>query len=470
MATGVGTGTGAARRRAKRAQREAVQAMLDLQAAQVEALTRAEVLALRPVLIQARTQLLAELGPWMRGLTAGGTFDLQVMRNAMAMVDRALARIDDTLEAGAAQAVARVGARVMPMSAADLNDQLAIFASVFDGSVHPVSLGEAAIVAHGERVLFPRFRTSAARYMGEVGDDIRKQIALGFARNETFAQMTRRLVNQGGPRGMVALRGVVGEPGAYVEDVGRGLFAKYEKWAERLVRTEGINAYNTIHERGLREAALDDPELKQRWDASADRRLCPVCRELDGKVVDIGKPFPGGFRFPPAHPHCRCTVVPWKVAWGLHEVPSTIVPEPEPRQPRGFDWRAQVDGRALFTSAPAVKRGIPTYKDVAARGHETMYVVRPSDLVDRDLSGIVLPGARAQRIASVKDAWAKGEGLAPIEIQMDRAGRMFIADGNHRLQAAAEVGDAPVAVRFFAASGRVSGDDVQRDLRKALGR
>src|SRR5690606_9447859 len=152
---------------------------------------------------------------------------------------------------------------------------------------------------------------------------------LGLAQNETFAQLTNRLRRLGGPRGLVALRGIAGRPGAHVEEIAEGLFRRYRNWAERLARTEVMSAYNVQHRDAIEELEAGrvpgEPQYFARWDASPDSRLCPICRDLDRKLAPMGGAFPGGLAHPPAHPSCRGVVVAWSPAWGhvRGEVPRT---------------------------------------------------------------------------------------------------------------------------------------------------
>lgn len=37
---------------------------------------------------------------------------------------------------------------------------------------------------------------------------------------------------------------------------------------------------------------------------------CDICARNDGTIVQIGAPFPSGHTRPPAHPHCRCALLP----------------------------------------------------------------------------------------------------------------------------------------------------------------
>jgi SPP1 gp7 family putative phage head morphogenesis protein len=97
--------------------------------------------------------------------------------------------------------------------------------------------------------------------------------------------------------------------------VGDALFRRYRAWALSLVRTETARAYAEAKEAGIEEAAKKHPGLERKWDATIDARTCPVCRMLHGVVAKIGAEFAPGIESPPAHPNCRCRVVPWLPSW-----------------------------------------------------------------------------------------------------------------------------------------------------------
>lgn len=95
--------------------------------------------------------------------------------------------------------------------------------------------------------------------------------------------------------------------------------AETVKYAERLrrhravtiARTETIRAANTGRIHGFRQAAwagLVSPDAKLVWDATLDRRVCPVCASLEGKETTLEGGDFDGVGQPPAHPLCRCTV------------------------------------------------------------------------------------------------------------------------------------------------------------------
>jgi hypothetical protein len=216
------------------------------------------------------------------------------------------------------------------MAIRHLEQETAQFAAVFGHSIRPLALDTAAIVAAGDRILIPRYRASAARYGFNVTDDIRRQLALGMVRGETFFELTERMSRMGGPRGVVSLRGVAGELGAVIEHIPEGLFRRYRYWGERVVRTEGIHALNVNQLEGLRDMEHEDPGYLKRWDSTGDSRLCVQCRDLDGDVRPINEQFPGGILVPPAHPGCRCSLTPWRAEWASDKwVTSTVAHETE---------------------------------------------------------------------------------------------------------------------------------------------
>lgn len=184
-----------------------------------------------------------------------------------------------------------------------LQTQIAVLSRIFNDPVGgAIDLQSAAHLARGEQMLIPRYEASAARYSGAVWRDMKRQLAIGVSRRESIFQLTKRLQRLGGPAS---------------GSMGEGLFRRYRHWAERVVRTEMIHAYNLQQSEALRELHADDPGIRQRWDSSLDSRLCPICYDLHGQVVGIGEDFPGGHPHPPAHPNCRCALVAWRADWGV---------------------------------------------------------------------------------------------------------------------------------------------------------
>lgn len=154
----------------------------------------------------------------------------------------------------------------------------------------------------------------------------------------------------------------------------------------------------------------------------------------------------------------------------------------------------KVDGRWTSQEVPVpVKTELPTHATI---DEDIVYVSRPSDVAKLDLWGDEI---RPKDITSVRASWGDEASLAkldpdraaehagtmsrlrstgeiaelrPIDIKVTPGGRYVIEDGNHRLLAAAQMGDRPVAIRFRAMGPdwkpRYGRENVQERIAKAI--
>lgn len=334
--------------------------------------------ALAPVLAQAQRETAQALRDWLSRTKGEERYTPVMHRAVLAHLEQALhtvATLDPTLR----EALTKAGVDAGRLAAGDAAREFDRFSQLFDREPTRLPVNVIRIVATGQRELIPRFRTSAARYAGDVGVDIRRELAVGLARRESVSAMIDRLVRVGGPKGLVALRGIVGEPGAVTEHIAEGLFARYRYWGERVARTETQRAYNVQIDETLREAREHIPDLMRRWDASADLRICEVCAALHGAVTTIDGAFPGGYTEAPAHPNCRCRVGAWRRSWdrflaGRVHVPAPVprpgtLPPPPPPKPRAGTLPPPPPPRpppAPATLPPGAVPATPTFKTTAA--------------------------------------------------------------------------------------------------------
>lgn len=89
--------------------------------------------------------------------------------------------------------------------------------------------------------------------------------------------------------------------------------------AYRIARTELSFAYNQGSYYGTKQAQEQGlmGKVVKEWSCAEDERTCDVCGGLDGMQISIDDDFDfntklsdiGIKRVPPAHPHCRCTVL-----------------------------------------------------------------------------------------------------------------------------------------------------------------
>jgi len=241
------------------------------------------------------------------------------------------------------------------------------------------------------------------------------------------------------------------------------------------------------------ELEANDPGYFKRWDAAIDGRTCPNCGEYNGLVVGLHDKFPLDLDHPPLHPRCRCAVVVWRKEWtehkghlaktlehhedkkGLASIPNQSAKKKElplVKEPSGFSHKIESDGNSLFDKQPKIRQGIPTYAEAKkAKYRENAYVTRMSDLAKKNLYGIDTGGhdANDERTKGIIDAWNTGKELPAIEIDVNRKGQYFIADGNHRAWAALHADNRDVLVRFRPSDQKFTSMDYLSDqMRKFL--
>lgn len=320
---------------AKSLKRRRVQAILDATSQEVAMLGLAERRSLFIVLQRAEAEVSNGLAAWLRRAGDGSQrFTEAQMRNALANIRTAM-RTVRSLEPRMAGELETIRATSAQLAVRHAEEQLLQFASIFDGEIKPVNVRMAALLERGNKLLIKRHASSARRYAGEAQRHIRRQLAIGVVRGESFDDLIRRLSS-------LAPRKLMDATVDPITGAARGMLQLPKSSAARLVRTEAIHAYNTFHTETIAEIAEEDPEIGKRWDASLDRRGCPNCRDLDGEVVAVGEKFRmGGVEVdhPPLHPQCRCACVPWHESW-KHEsmlsrgTEAIDAPDPQPNSGR----------------------------------------------------------------------------------------------------------------------------------------
>lgn len=277
--------------------------------------------SLIPILSAAHAELGNDLAKILGQAGGDQKFTAQQYRNALAQMKKSLATLEKMHPAIFAQLTQNAYKAGM-LAHGHLGQEMEKFGLMFQGEIRPFNLDNTRLLAEGQKTLMTHHATSAKRYAGQVGKDIRAQLAIGVARGETFDQLTARLVRLGGP-------GARGNTPAEAAD---GLFKRHKYMAERLARTEVINAYNHHATEGILALHQEDPEILKRWDSSLDVRACVICKDLHGRVAKPDQPFPGGYMRSPAHPNCRCAIVAWHPEWTESAIKTQ---EGEPAKPTG---------------------------------------------------------------------------------------------------------------------------------------
>lgn len=274
---------------------------------EVDHLPEATLRRLAPVLREARLELEKDLSKWLASANGEERFTAQHLRVALIQVreaSKAVERVAPELRKGLIAGASRASA----LAQAHLEREATFFSTRFGKSLIQIPVLEAGKVIDG--MLLDRFKRSTERWPVNVRNNIRQRLAVSLVKHETVEQMQRRLVGRSA-KYLSPL--ATQEQKARV--VSRVLWNQAEADARRIVRTEVINAYNSVKEDSIVELAGGDPKWGKRWDAALDGRVCPNCRALDGVVVPSNANFPWGVSAPPLHPNCRCAVVAWHTDW-----------------------------------------------------------------------------------------------------------------------------------------------------------
>lgn len=179
----------------------------------------------------------------------------------------------------------------------------------FKGVIGGLNINLARIVLDAKLSVAHRHDSSRARYAGEVGKRIRRDMAIGLVKGESIDSIAKRLL--AGNYQRLKNKG----PAALAEGYAEQNFFRNHADAVRLVRTELVNGYSVAQDKSLQEANAEDPGWLMMWDGASDKRVCDDCAYLNGKTAKPGGTFPGGVRHPPLHPNDRCGLRPHRKEW-----------------------------------------------------------------------------------------------------------------------------------------------------------
>ena len=421
-------------------QEEIVKQTLQHAVVAVQTIPNAAMASLLPHIKEAQALLTSELKAWELKQDGDATYTGHTKRSALAQLDAAMEEIESlgpvmqgTLTAAGAQAS---GAGLSAMQ-----QQLASMNAMFEGSMVPVDFSRAATLAQGNKLLAKKYPTSAARYAGSIRDDIKRHLAVGTLKQQSITQMTN---------------------GLYREIP--GVFNKAKSNAQRLVRTEVMNSYNEAHYEGLVDAHDEDDEVKMRWDASYDPRRCPECASLDGKIVDVDKDFEASWatrkggvkssrhRRPPAHPNCRCVLVPWIDDWpdtdwnveppdegqgpppasyvygkGAHQTPKSIL-----KDEAAARLKKEEAAKAIAKEKAAKEAKAQAFKDAVAKQMQEKIALEKANAIKK--------AAHAKKAAELKasiDKAAKEKLAQAKEAKLNAAKKQAAIDAAKKKAAAA---------------------------------
>ncbi len=236
---------------------------------------------------------------------------LRFLKPAFALIAKLAPTITTALVDGSSTAA--------DLATTHLDDQLEVIA--------PDSGHDAAVSPSVAKSLAKQFRTNSATSMAGLADDLRAMLAASVVAKESIEQLVSRLegLDPGPVNEQLALSDWARSIAGHVTRIARGIHARATAWVDRVVTTETTDAYAQSFSDALDAATQTIPNLKRRWDARLDSKVCPTCAKLDGQVRAVDVMFDtddagtetlrratvaqrasGKFDAPPAHPNCKC--------------------------------------------------------------------------------------------------------------------------------------------------------------------
>lgn len=277
----------------------------------VVTLSNPELKAIMPTLYDLREKTARALAKFLKGEEAATEYTLHKHRILVAQLDDVIKTAERELPAATLHDLKRELFGASKVGIKKMEQMIKQGERKFTGTTSTLNIPLTKVLSNVKRTMMGRFETKSSKYAGDVGRRIRNELVIGVVRGETIGEMTKRLMGVD-VYARTAKKGAT----AVADKMADKVLFKSQHEAERLVRTEIVNAYTESQIESLYEAEEDDPGYLKMWDAASDKRVCLICASLDGKVVTLGQNFPGGIQGPPVHPNDRCALVPWHRGWG----------------------------------------------------------------------------------------------------------------------------------------------------------
>jgi SPP1 gp7 family putative phage head morphogenesis protein len=419
-------------RRASKEQRQIAARVVATSVSRITGLEQPVLSKFLPILRAAHDEVARDLLEWTQKEEGSNRFTAQRLRSAYAQMDesiKALKQLDPALT----EALDNNSEHVKQLAAHNMQEEMGRLGHVFTGEVTTLDIDQAVAFAKGDDLVLGRHAKSARRYHTWVRGALKRELAIGSLRGETIDELSTRLEKR--------------IPAVF----------EHARWrAERIARTETINAYNTYHQETIREAHRIDPKIGMRWDASSDSRLCAQCHSLDGMIISVEDEFSSTWRagdvprhatiaarvagkkssatvdHPPAHPNCRCTLIPWSEDWpemeGLEDE-DFFPPDEQPPPPKGGDV-----GLATPTSEEkAEKRRERSRKAAATRRARRAAAAKKKAAVEERAAA-----QRAAKKAAAEQAQARAKKAAAIRKRKEAAQAKKAAAAVRKAEAAAK--------------------------------
>lgn len=258
----------------------------------------------------------------------GDRFQAQQTRIAMAQVEEAIRTMVGRLHGDKKQSLQKQ----LGQSVQQTLKEIAFYEPSFKHAQGRIETRALKQLLQTENLLLTQYKTSVQRYGLDVIGEMQRRLSVHLVKKSTWRDISIDLA------GRLKTNG----------------FRKTRMRAERIVRTEMVNAMNRGHQVALEQSLQILPDLKRQWDAHLDARTSDICTALNGQVREIDKAFEQGgtsYGHPPAHPNCRSRLLPFRDEWLEHQPPDARSPKEERRYWQGIEREKERKAREAAAAA-----------------------------------------------------------------------------------------------------------------------
>lgn len=244
-------------------------------------------------------------------------------------------------------------------------------------------------------------------------------------------------------------------PRDIADDLTDSLDLSYQR-AETIARTEIIRAHAEGQLDALQDMGVEQVGVMVEWSTAGDDRVCELCEELEGVVLEIAE----AHNLIPRHPNCRCSFIPANVGEDTkdqertkEEIDDAIAASAkketgeeetadaldaskwagadlavvEKRSKSILNFNPNHDEKGQFSSLGAKT-------ETTELGYHVIQIVSPDELQPTEFE------QTEERLDAVRQAIPAGGPYPPV-IAVEKNGEKEILDGHHRWAVASERGD-----------------------------
>ena len=204
----------------------------------VVSLSDPELKVIMPTLYDLREKTARALAKFLKGEEAATEYTLHKHRILVAQLDDVIKTAERELPAATLHDLKRESFGASKVGIKKMEAMIKSGERKFTGSASSLNIPLTRVLSDVKRTMMGRYETKASKYAGDVGRRIRNELTIGVIRGETIGEMTKRLMGAD-VYARTAKKGAT----AVADKMADKVLFKSQHEAERLVRTEIVNAY-----------------------------------------------------------------------------------------------------------------------------------------------------------------------------------------------------------------------------------